>query len=307
MSLPVLPVTVIIPVFNREQTLAATLRSVEQQAGYRVAEVLVIDDKSTDGSVAVAEGLGYEVVRLPDNGGAAAARNVGIGLAKTPWISFLDSDDCWRPNLLATLWPHTDSHVLVSGSAYLRAGANLVSLMGAEPPGLTLRGPLDIVDPENPVVTSSTLVRADIVSHLGGFDTKWAYSEDFDLWLRVLEHGSGWCDATPTIEYQRGTTSKSEHGSDVDDARVRIVYSFAERPWWRKQSAERLVGVIYWEAIRSALRSHRWPAALRYGRMVLSSRDRVTGAGACILRRRRLRRRLKELTTGGPPSLAAGT
>ena len=114
-------------------------------------------------------------------------------------------------------------------------------------------------------------MRADIVSRVGGFDTKWSYSEDFDLWLRVLEHGSGWCDATPTIEYQRGTTSKSEHGSGVDEARVGIVYSFAGRPWWRKRSAERLVGVIYWEAIRSALRSRRWTAALRHATKVLSA------------------------------------
>lgn len=306
MSDPVLPLTVIIPVFNREETLAATLRSVEQQAGFRVAKVLVIDDRSTDGSVAVAEGLGYEVVRLPENGGAAAARNVGIGLAKTPWIAFLDSDDRWRPNLLATLWPFTDSHVLVSGSAYLRAGTQLVSMIGVQPPGLTLRGPLDIVDPENPIVTSSTLVRGDIVSELGGFDTTWSYSEDFDLWLRVLEHGPGWCDATPTIEYQRGATSKSEHGSEVDDARVRIVYSFADRPWWRKRSAERLVGVIYWEAIRSALRSRRWGLALRQARKVVTSRDRVTGAVACIRRRRRLRLRLKELTSGGPAVVTGG-
>lgn len=298
MSLPVLPITVIIPVFNREHTLEATLRSVEDQDGYRVAKTLVIDDSSTDGSVAVAENLGYEVVRLPENQGAAAARNVGIGLAQTAWVAFLDSDDRWRPNLLATLWPHTESHVLVSGSAYLRTGASVVSLMGAEPPGVTLRGPLDIIDPENPVMTSSTLVRADIVSRLGGFDTTWAYSEDFALWLRVLEHGPGWCDATPTIEYQRGTSSKSEHGKGVDDARVRIVYSFAQRPWWRKQSAERLVGVIYWEAIRSALRARRWSAALRYGSKVLSSRDRMIGTRECLARRRRLRRRLKELNSG---------
>lgn len=144
------------------------------------------------------------------------------------------------------------------------------------------------------------------MSRLGGFDTRWKYSEDFDLWLRVLEHGPGWCDATPTVDYERGGTSKSEHGSRVDDARVRIVYSFAGRPWWRKRSAERLVGVIYWEAIRSALRSRRWAAAVHYGSKVLWSRDRVTGAGACILRRRRLRTRLKGLTSAGQPELRAG-
>ena len=306
MNVPVLPVTVIIPVFNREHTLGATLRSVEQQGRYRVAKTLVIDDNSSDGSVALAESLGYEVVRLPENQGAAAARNMGIRLVKTPWVSFLDSDDRWRPNLLAT--PLALYRFPCPG---LRRGLP----PGWRKPGISDGGGAARTDAPWPpghhrsgesVITSSTLVRADIVSRLGGFDTRWKYSEDFDLWLRVLEHGPGWCDATPTVDYERGGTSKSEHGSRVDDARVRIVYSFAGRPWWRKRSAERLVGVIYWEAIRSALRSHRWAAAVHYGSKVLWSRDRVTGAGACILRRRRLRTRLKALTSAGQPERRAG-
>lgn len=293
----VLPVTVVIPVYNRERTLEQTLRSVEQQRGYRVAQTLVVDDKSTDHSVAVAEGLGYDVVRLPRNGGAAAARNEGLRLTTTPWVAFLDSDDCWEPNLLATLWHHTSEHVLVSGTAFLCEGEHPVSLIGASrPPGMTLRTPMDIIDPENRIVTSSTLVRTDLAARLGGFNTSLAYSEDLDLWLRVLQHGSGWCDATPTIRYHRGPTSKSQHQRGVDEARAGIVYRFAREDSWPSDAVQRYLGGVYWDTTRTALRNRDWHLALQRAFKIVSRPDRISGLVRCLRRHRRLRRRLGQLT-----------
>ena len=296
MSDTVLPLTVVIPVYNREGSLERTLASVERQRGYRVAETLVIDDNSTDNSVGVAESLGYRVVRLPRNGGAAAARNEGLRLATTPWVAFLDSDDAWEPHLLTTLWPYTSEHVLVSGAAFLCAGDEMVSLIGtSSTPGLRLQTPRDLIDPENRVVTSSTLVRADLAVRLGGFNTDLAYSEDLDLWLRVLQHGPGWCDATPTIRYHRGPTSKSQHQRGVDEARAGIVYSFAREDWWRRTVAERYLGGVYWDTTRTALRNRDWGLAIQRVLKILSRPSRISGVGRCVLRHRRLRRRLRQL------------
>lgn len=296
----VLPITVIVPVFNREQSLESTLRSVERQQGYSVACTLVIDDKSTDNSVAIAEKLGYDVVRLAKNGGAAAARNEGLRLATTEWVSFLDSDDCWEPDLLATLWPHTDGHVLVSGSAVLYANGDAVSLIGASRgPGERLTTPLDALDPENRIVTSSTLVRTELVARVGGFNTSLAYSEDLDLWLRVLEHGPGWCDPTPTIQYNRGPSSKSQDARGVDDARAGIVYSFAGQPWWRRDVVERYLGGVYWDASRTAVRGRAWGLALQRVVKILSRPSRVSGVVRSLLRHRQQRRRLKALIAAG--------
>jgi glycosyltransferase involved in cell wall biosynthesis len=298
--MPVLPVTVIVPVYNREQSLERTLRSVEQQKHYRVAQTMVIDDNSTDNSVAVAERLGYDVVRLPENKGAAAARNEGLRLTTTQWVSFLDSDDCWEPNLLATLWPHTDVHVLVSGSAVLYAGGRAVSLIGAgQPPGARLSTPLDVLDPENRIVTSATLVRADLAAQVGGFKTSLAYSEDLDLWLRVLELGPAWCDATPTIQYNRGPSSKSQDARGVDEARAHIVYSFADETWWRSEVVEGYLGGMYWDATRTALRARTWGLALRRVGKILSRRRRILGCARSLIRHRRQRARLDALIAQG--------
>jgi glycosyltransferase involved in cell wall biosynthesis len=293
----VLPVTVVIPVYNREHSLERTLASVAGQRGYHVAQTLVIDDKSSDDSVGVAERLGYQVVSLPRNGGAAAARNEGLRLTTTPWVAFLDSDDAWEPNLLSTLWPHTEENVLVSGAAFLCAGDEMLSLIGtSSPPGLRLRSPRDLIDPENRVVTSSTLVRTDLAVRLGGFNTNLAYSEDLDLWLRVLQHGCGWCDATPTIRYHRGPTSKSQHQRGVDEARAGIVYSFADETWWRRTVIERYLGGVYWDTTRTALRNRDWGLALQRIFKILSRPERIRGVLRCVRRHRRLRRRLVELS-----------
>ena len=90
-------VTVVIPCFNAEVVLERALRAVLAQdvPGIRV---IVVDDASTDGSAAVAESWARDhaeiaAVRQPENRGAAAARNRGLGLADGDFVSFLDSDD----------------------------------------------------------------------------------------------------------------------------------------------------------------------------------------------------------------------
>lgn len=82
--------SLIIPVHNAAATLATCLDSVVE-SGY-TGEVLVVDDGSTDASVAVAERYPYTILRLAKNGGAAAARNAGACAAHGDILFFLDSD-----------------------------------------------------------------------------------------------------------------------------------------------------------------------------------------------------------------------
>ena len=97
-------VTVIIPVFNRAESLASALRSVACQT-FTDWEAIVVDDASTDGSADVALQAGQQsnvrVIRHDRNQGASAARNNGILAARGRYVSFLDSDDSWHPEKLA--------------------------------------------------------------------------------------------------------------------------------------------------------------------------------------------------------------
>jgi glycosyltransferase involved in cell wall biosynthesis len=95
-------VTCIVPVYNGETYLAAALDSIFAQ-DHRPLEVIVVDDGSTDRSAATARSYGdlVRVVERP-NAGAPAARNTGLEEARGEYVTFLDSDDLYRPAKIST-------------------------------------------------------------------------------------------------------------------------------------------------------------------------------------------------------------
>jgi glycosyltransferase involved in cell wall biosynthesis len=97
-------VSCIIPVRNAERYLVETLESVFAQTT-GLLEILVIDDGSTDGTMAVAQRYANERVRCLTyigTGGPAGARNMGLAHARGTFVAFLDADDLWHPSKLAT-------------------------------------------------------------------------------------------------------------------------------------------------------------------------------------------------------------
>lgn len=95
-------VSIVIPAFNAERTIAATLRSACQQT-YRDIEIIVVDDGSTDRTVDLVNQIGDPRIRLlrQENAGVAAARNLAVKQATGSLIAPLDSDDLWHPDKLS--------------------------------------------------------------------------------------------------------------------------------------------------------------------------------------------------------------
>jgi glycosyltransferase involved in cell wall biosynthesis len=93
-------VSVIIPTYNRAQCISNAIDSVLYQT-YKHYEIIVVDDGSTDDTLKVLEKYS-DIVRTfkQNNSGVAAARNLGIKMARGEWIAFLDSDDRWLPDKL---------------------------------------------------------------------------------------------------------------------------------------------------------------------------------------------------------------
>jgi hypothetical protein len=93
-------VSVVIPAFNAEATLAETLRSVAAQ-DYRRLEILIVDDGSTDGTARIAADFCATEPRArllrKQNGGVASARNLGIARALGEFVAPIDADDLWHP------------------------------------------------------------------------------------------------------------------------------------------------------------------------------------------------------------------
>src|SRR5919205_4589183 len=95
------PIIVIIPVYNGESYVAEAIESILDQT-YRPAEVIVVDDGSTDNTAEVVKRFG-DVVQYhhQPNRGAGAARNRGVELSHGEFLAFLDADDLWHKDKLA--------------------------------------------------------------------------------------------------------------------------------------------------------------------------------------------------------------
>lgn len=89
-------VSAVIPAYNSEVSIGDAIQSVLGQT-YGNMETIVVDDGSSDGTVAAARGYPRTQVICRPNGGPGAARNTGVQAASGEWIAFLDSDDVWLP------------------------------------------------------------------------------------------------------------------------------------------------------------------------------------------------------------------
>ena len=97
-------VSIVMPSYNSERFIAESIKSVQSQT-YGDWELLVVDDCSADGTVAVVEAMAKEDRRIhvfsnERNSGAACSRNRALREAKGDWVAFLDSDDLWDPEKL---------------------------------------------------------------------------------------------------------------------------------------------------------------------------------------------------------------
>jgi glycosyltransferase involved in cell wall biosynthesis len=150
------------------------------------------------------------VIARERNGGPAAARNTGLAEAGSKWIAFLDGDDVWFRWRLASQFEVLD----LFPDAALVCGE--VCYVGDPEPGAptvasdTCRevGLLDFLE-QNPVSTSTVLVRAEIVRAVGGFDEQFRGPEDIDLWMRVARAGRIVCLTGPVTQYRERPGSLS--------------------------------------------------------------------------------------------------
>lgn len=243
-----LPVTVVIPAYNRADLLPRALRSIATQVRFRPSEVIVVDDASDDDTAAVARAAGVRVLHHRVNRGPSAARNTGFAAAQTPWLMQLDSDDEWLPYCLATLWPLRHGHVLVSGA----------SIGGQEKPwynGVPASGPRvvtapELVFPDNFVASSAVLLDAACVRKAGGYRTDIRYAEDLELWLRMLEHGTAIVTPVPVSRYHGHARQATAVPGEAHAGHTRILALSVDRAWWQHSLVVRWSAIQVWDALR---------------------------------------------------------
>lgn len=181
-------VSVIMPAYNSERFIAASIYSVQKQT-YSNWELLVIDDASKDQTLAIIKDLASSDSRIKllqnkENLGAGISRNKGIAQAKGKYIAFLDADDLWKPHKLQTqLNFMQENKVLVCFSSYEQIDEN----------GRERREIVQAL----PVLTYQKLLKSNYIGNLTGiynaFEIGKIYGpeirkrQDWGLWLAAVK------------------------------------------------------------------------------------------------------------------------
>ncbi|MEB3830753.1 glycosyltransferase family 2 protein [Phormidium sp. CCY1219] len=194
-------VSVIIPVYNVEQYIADTVRSVLAQT-YSNFEVLIVDDGSPDRSVEICE-TEFDDPRIriirQENRGLAGARNTGIRHANGEYLAFLDSDDLWRPEKLAKHVDHLNNSppvgvsfcpsALMDEEGQLLGKYLMPQLTHIDIPSLLRGSPMG--NGSTPVIRREVFAEIRFSENRYGtvenfyFDESFRQSEDIECWLRI--------------------------------------------------------------------------------------------------------------------------
>ncbi len=230
-------VSVIIPAYQTAAFIGETLNSVFAQTESDF-EVIVVNDGSPDTDElerAIAPYRGRIAYLAQENRGPAGARNTAIRQAQGKYAAFLDSDDCWLPEYLASqikiLEDAPALDAVYCDARYFGdsdfAAKTFMQMFPSNGP-VTLQ---TLLGKECTVITSCTLVLKQAVMDAGLFDeaANLRGCEDFDLWLRILHRGGRISYQKKALgQYRSRTGSLSQDAMKMSKA-VIAVYEKAER------------------------------------------------------------------------------
>lgn len=185
-------VSVIIPAYNRQAYISDAIDSVLAQ-DYPHTELIVVDDGSTDGTVATVERYGDRLTLLQQaNRGANAARNAGARASAGDYLVFLDSDDWLSPDALsahiatAHRWP--EAAILCTAARSIGADGTLGPVRVSNWPRVP-SAPLKLFMLESPPFPACEMYRREVFDQFGGFDEDSESSDEGETRLRIVLSG----------------------------------------------------------------------------------------------------------------------
>jgi glycosyltransferase involved in cell wall biosynthesis len=186
--------SIVIPLYNKENYISATLNSVFSQT-FTDFEIIVVDDASTDHSKAIVQkskSRGLQIVEHSQNNGLSASRNTGIKNSTANFIAFLDADDTWEPFFLEKM------HQMISrfpqagifGAGYTEYYSENLSVLPKtnlqNNENMLLIPDFFLAASHQPLYCfSSVVLRKEVFDSVGYFDEDINFGEDIDFNLRA--------------------------------------------------------------------------------------------------------------------------
>ena len=229
-------VSIVLPTHDRLRFLREAVASVLAQTVVDW-ELVVVDDGSTDGSVAWLESLGdprIVVVTQPHSGNPAALRNLGVANAQAPWIAFLDSDDLWAPQKLelqlARLTANPASRWSCTGVSFIDDQGHPIAQQGGKPYRAQSGWILEQLLTFSAAATTPTLmIHRSLFDEAGGFDERVLLREDYDLELRLAARSEihALPESLTLIRHHGGRTSSLARVADLYRWNATVFRKFA--------------------------------------------------------------------------------
>ncbi|WAL62604.1 glycosyltransferase family 2 protein [Thermocoleostomius sinensis] len=262
-------VSVIVPTYNSIAYLPETIESILQQT-FTDFEVLIVDDGSTDQTVAWAKQIVDPRVRviMQPNQGVSVARNTGILQAQGEYVAFLDADDTWNHSKLEQQVYYLDTHPKIG---WVHSWVSLIDAQ-SQPIGKPLISSAEGQIWEellirNAIACCSVMVRRSCFSVAGLFDPNIRSAEDWELWIRLAFHYPIGLIKEPLARYRVLPTSKSKNCQLVERSLHQIIEkTFADIPLnyqsWKSRSYGYAYLYLAWKALQGQTKDI--SAAIRY-------------------------------------------
>lgn len=221
-------ITICIAAYKAEKYLEATLRTVYSQT-FKNWELIVTEDGSrdrteeyvTEFSLKVPQRVIYN--RHQNNRGLPATRNTGIAAATGEWVAFLDADDLWKPDHLATLVSTSqieDSDMIYAGSIQYE-DATWTKLCTRAPSERDLIDlPVALYTGRLSIMSSSVMIKRESLQRLGPFSHEFPICNNTEYWLRILSKGGRllYSGANTCIYRQHNTGLSSKITASLSEA-----------------------------------------------------------------------------------------
>lgn len=301
-----LDIGVVMPLYNKEQTVAQAVAALLEQT-VAPAQVVIVDDGCTDDSVEQLRPFAERIQLVHKvNGGCAAARNTGIGHVTTEWVAFADADDVWYPDRLQKVSEFLEDHPEVdwlSGRYCARWSDGREEMLPAWDEDDAVLEYFDHADGWTGLHCPETLVvRRDLLEEVGRFSGRLRCYEVTLMYVALaLRRPQMGFIAAPTLDFYYGTPS-----SLYDQRRccVETLCAYAEEllalerrfapvpRYHKKLITETFEEALYFahrqrqdEIVRYILREYgpwlrtrvRWKAQLRHGLALLRRPERAAG------------------------------
>lgn len=206
-------ISVVIPLYNKEKSVRATLESVRAQS-YTDWECIVVDDGSTDKSREVVEQFKILDFRFKilsqQNAGVSAARNAGVMEAKGEYVAFLDGDDLWDKDFLKELVRLIEDY---PGKSIYGLGCAKIfgDKMPADEGNTYYRGESRWDWRTMAYTGSSACVNKKDAIEVGLFDIRMTHGEDYDMWWHLQLKNGGACYTKPYAYYRQDAENRAMH------------------------------------------------------------------------------------------------